>query len=81
MNRRRFLAVISCLPFLGFLKPVEPTVLIIQPHMEESARALVDSEYFRANIAKVKESQKWFDGPALEKDFDEYNGEAFATRE
>ena len=58
-----------------------PDVLVVRPDQEEAARALIDSEYFKANIKKAKESRNWFDpDPAARGksvNFDEMNESAY----
>ncbi len=71
MNRRSFLTAISCLPFLGFLKP-EPEY-VMRPEDWKAGYAvfsnahttntyLIDNhEYYLANSKKMKDSLVWFD--------------------
>lgn len=70
MNRRRFLAAISCLPFLGFLKP-EPVAVFSNAHTT-TAPLIDDHEYYLANSEKMRESLVWFDGPGTDIDFADF---------
>ncbi len=67
MNRRGFLAAISCLPFLGFLKP-EPEY-VMRPEDWKAGymvaagepRLTDPNDYYVVNSKKMKDSLVWFD--------------------
>ena len=69
MNRRAFLTAISCLPFLGFLKPA-PVAVFSNAHTTTAPlddgylkTVRIDDQYYLANSEKMRESLKWFDEP------------------